>query len=313
MFAWIAGLGNAFLGYGVFFSSTTEYPQGQLNPDAWFPFALTGAILMIISVLYCSYSTKDQVKNLSKWSGTISLLSILTELKIALSNRSFMIFFFGNLFLSLSWGLANTLTLFVNTYFWDFEATQIKYFLPVYFVGTIFAFYLTPKMVKRFNKRNIVLICIGMVGLLSPLAFILYNLGLTPENGSYELVFFISTFLVFLITFNIVGIMVRDSMIGDIADEVELQSGKRQEGILFAAVGFMQKLNAGLGTFFAGQVLSLINFDRLNHTAEQAYTLAFVQGPVTTLLMIIPIIIFSMYSLTAQRHRDILEKLKSRT
>ena len=311
MFAWIAGLGNAFLGYGVFFSSTTEYPQGQLNPDAWFPFALTGAILMIISVLYCSYTTKDQAKNLSKWSGTISLLSILKELKIALSNRSFMIFFFGNLFLSLSWGLANTLTLFVNTYFWDFEATQIKYFLPVYFVGTIFAFYLTPKMVKRFNKRNIVLICIGMVGLLSPLAFILYNLGLTPENGSYELVFFISTFLVFLVTFNIVGIMVRDSMIGDIADEVELQSGKRQEGILFAAVGFMQKLNAGLGTFFAGQVLSLINFDRLNHTAEQAYTLAFVQGPVTTLLMIIPIIIFSMYSLTAQKHRDILEKLKS--
>ena len=313
MFAWIAGLGNAFLGYGVFFSSTTEYPQGQLNPDAWFPFALTGAILMIVSVLYCSYTTRDQAKNLSKWSGTISLLSILTELKIALSNRSFMIFFFGNLFLSLSWGLANTLTLFVNTYFWDFEATQIKYFLPVYFVGTIFAFYLTPKMVKRFNKRNIVLICISMVGLLSPAAFILYNLGLTPENGSYELVFFISTFLVFLITFNIVGIMVRDSMIGDIADEVELQSGKRQEGILFAAVGFMQKLNAGLGTFFAGQVLSLINFDRLNHTAEQAYTLAFVQGPVTTLLMIIPIIIFSMYSLTAQRHRDILEKLKSRT
>ena len=311
MFAWIAGLGNAFLGYGVFFSSTTEYPQGQLNPDAWFPFALTGAILMIVSVLYCSYTTRDQAKNLSKWSGTISLLSILTELKIALSNRSFMIFFFGNLFLSLSWGLANTLTLFVNTYFWDFEATQIKYFLPVYFVGTIFAFYLTPKMVKRFNKRNIVLICISMVGLLSPAAFILYNLGLTPENGSYELVFFISIFLVFLITFNIVGIMVRDSMIGDIADEVELQSGKRQEGILFAAVGFMQKLNAGLGTFFAGQVLSLINFDRLNHTAEQAYTLAFVQGPVTTLLMIIPIIIFSMYSLTAQKHRDILEKLKS--
>ena len=41
----------------------------------------------------------------------------------------------------------------------------------------------------------------------------------------------------------------------------------------------MQKLNAGLGTFFAGQVLNFINFDRSNHTAEQAYTLAFVQGP----------------------------------
>ncbi len=104
----------------------------------------------------------------------------------------------------------------------------------------------------------------------------MYNLGLTPENGTLQLVLFISGFLLFLITFNIVGIMVRDSMVGDIADEVELQSGKRQEGILFATVGFMQKLNAGLGTFFAGQVLSFINFDRLNHTAEQAYTLAVV-------------------------------------
>ena len=309
MFAWIAGLGNAFLGYGVFFSSTSAYPQGQLNPDAWFPFALTGAAIMVISALYCTVSTKDHAKNLSRWSGAISLSSIINELKIALSNKSFVIFFFGNLFLSLSWGLANTLTLFVNTYFWEFEATQIKYFLPIYLIGTIFAFYLTPKMVKRFDKRNIVVICIGMVGILSPAAFIFYNLGLTPPKGSIELVAFISLFLFILITFNIIGIMVRDSMVGDIADEVEFQSGKRQEGILFAAVGFMQKLNAGLGTFFAGQVLSFINFDRLNHTAEQAYTLAFVQGPVTTLLMVVPILIFSTYSLSKQKHKEILGKL----
>ena len=140
----------------------------------------------------------------------------------------------------------------------------------------------------------------------------MYNLGLTPEKGSMQLVFFISSFLLFLITFNIVGIMVRDSMIGDIADEVELQSGKRQEGILFAAVGFMQKLNAGLGTFFAGQVLNFINFDRLNHTAEQAYSLAFVQGPITTILMIVPIMIFSGYSLSASRHQEILQSLKTK-
>ena len=29
-FGWIAGLSNAFLGYGIFFASTPEYPQGQL-------------------------------------------------------------------------------------------------------------------------------------------------------------------------------------------------------------------------------------------------------------------------------------------
>ncbi len=311
MIGWVAGLSNAFLGYGLFFASTPEYPQGQLNPDAWFPFAVTGAVFMIISVLYSSISTKNEIKSLSKWSGSISLGDILKELKLAISNKSFLIFFFGNLFLSLSWGLANTLTLFVNTYFWEFEATQIKYFLPIYLVATLMAFYLTPRLVKFYDKRNLVLISITAVAFLSPVAFIMFNLGLTPEKGSYKLVLFISSFLFFLITFNIIGIMVRDSMIGDIADEVELQSGKRQEGILFAAVGFMQKLNAGLGSFFAGQVLAFINFDRLNHTAEQAYTLAFIQGPMTTILMIVPFIIFYRYTLSAKRHKDIINSLKS--
>ena len=287
------------------------YKRQQLNPDAWFPFAVTGALIMIFSVLYSSLSTKNEIDSLSKWSGSITLTAIFTELKIALGNKSFLIFFFGNLFLSLSWGLANTLTLFVNTYFWEFEATQIKYFLPIYLVATLFAFYLTPIMVNRYDKRIIVLVCIGAVGLLSPMAFIMYNLGLTPEKGSMQLVFFICSFLLFLITFNIVGIMVRDSMIGDIADEVELQSGKRQEGILFAAVGFMQKLNAGLGSFFAGLVLNFINFDRANHTAEQAYSLAFVQGPMTTILMIVPIIIFYNYTLSAKRHQEIVTFLYS--
>ena len=311
-FGWIAGLSNAFLGYGIFFASTPEYPQGQLNPDAWFPFALTGAIVMIISVLYSSYSTKDEIKSLSKWTGNITLTDIFKELRIAIGNKSFLIFFFGNLFLSLSWGLANTLTLFVNTYFWEFEATQIKYFLPIYLMGTLLALYLTPKLVNLFDKRTIVMISISVVGIIAPAAFIFYNLGLTPENGSYELVMFISSFLIILITFNIIGNMVRDSMVGDIADEVELDSGKRQEGILFATVGFMQKLNTGLGSFFAGQVLNFINFDRSNHTTEQAYTLAFVQGPITTLLMIVPLIIFSFYSLSASRHNEIIESLKSR-
>ena len=310
MIAWVAGLSNAFLGYGIFFASTPEYPRGQLNPDAWLPFAITGAIVMVITVLYSSFSTKNEVKSLSKWTGSISLGDILKELKIALGNKSFLIFFFGNLFLSLSWGLANTLTLFVNTYFWEFEATQIKYFLPIYLLATLFAFYLTPRLVDIYDKRLIVLVCIGAVGVLSPAAFVMYNLGLTPEKGSLQLVFFISSFLLFLITFNITGIMVRDSMVGDIADEVELQSGKRQEGILFATVGFMQKLNAGLGSFFAGQVLNIINFDRTNHTAEQAYSLAFVQGPVTTILMIVPLIIFYRYSLSAKKHKEIMHELK---
>ena len=292
-----------------FFTSTPDYPKGQLNPDAWLPFAITGAILMIFSVLYSSISTRNESKNLSKWRGSISIYDIFNELKIALGNKSFIVFFFGNLFLSLAWGLSNSLTLFVNTYFWEFEASQIKYFLPVYLISTLLAFYFTPRLVKFLDKKNIVLLSIFGVAFFAPMPLLMFYLGYTPEKGTLSLVLFIACFLVFLITFNVIGNMTRDSMIGDIADQVELDSGKRQEGVLFATVSFMQKLNTGIGSFFAGQVLNYINFDRSNNTPEQAYTLAIIQGPVVTLLFMIPLIIFLFYRLTKERHTSILRKL----
>ena len=72
----------------------------------------------------------------------------------------------------------------------------------------------------------------------------------------------------------------------------------------------MQKLNAGLGTFFAGLVLSFIGFNKDNPTADQGYALAFIQGPGTTILMIVPFIIFLGYSLSSARHKEIMSSLK---
>ena len=44
---------------------------------------------------------------------------------------------------------------------------------------------------------------------------------------------FLWIFILIGITNNIIGNMIRDSMVADIADEVELITDKRQEGVLF--------------------------------------------------------------------------------
>ena len=121
------------------------------------------------------------------------------------------------------------------------------------------AFYLTPRLVKRLDKKNLVLMCIFGTAFFSPIAFISYNLGLTPERGTLSLIFFLSIPLVFISCFSVMGNMTRDSMIGDIADEVELTSGKRQEGVLYSAVSFIQKVNTAIGGFVAGLVLKIID------------------------------------------------------
>ena len=312
MFAWTAGICNAFLAYNIFFKSTEKFSFGQLNPEAYFPLALTGSIFMVISILYSSLITRNEIKNLSSWKGAISIKQMLSELKIALSNRSFVLFFLGSLSLSICWGLLNSLTLFINTDFWQLKGSQIGIFLYIYFGAAFLAFYITPKFVTFIGKRNFVLICVAGVALSSPIAFIFYNLGLTPDKGTNALVLFLCIPLIFISTLSIAGNMTRDAMIGDIADEVDLQSGKRQEGVLYSTVSFVQKVNTAFGALTGGLTLWVLNITSETPTYDQAYSLFFVQGVIGPVLLVIPLIFFHFYSLDKKRHSDILRQLKER-
>ena len=313
MFAWVAGICNAFLAYNIFFRSTPDYSFGQLNPEAYFPLALTGAIFMVLSLLYSSITTTDKIHNLSKWTESITIKQIVKELKIAISNKSFILFFLGSLTLSISWGLLNSLTLFINTDFWGLKGSQIGVFLYIYFGAAFLAFYITPKFVSIIGKRNFVLLCVLGVALSAPIAFISYNLGLTPEKGTTTLVLFLCVPLIFISTLSIAGNMARDAMIGDIADEVDLQSGKRQEGVLYSAVSFVQKVNTAIGSLTGGLTLWVLNITAETPTYDQAYSLFFVQGVIGPLLLIIPILFFYFYSLDKKRHSEILQQLKDRS
>ena len=312
MFAWTAGICNAFLAYNIFFKSTPEYSYGQLNPDAYFPLAITGAFMMVLSIIYSSFSTIKEIDNLSTWKGSISISEIFSELKIAISNKSFILFFLGSLSLSISWGLLNSLTLFINTDFWGLKGNQIGIFLYIYFGAAFVAFYITPKFVSKIGKKNFVLFCVFGVALASPIAFISYNLGLTPDKGTSSLVLFLCLPLVVVSTLSIAGNMTRDAMIGDIADEVDLQSGKRQEGVLYSAVSFVQKVNTAIGALTGGLTLWVLNITKETPTYDQAYSLFYVQGVIGPALLLIPIIFFYFYSLDIKRHQEILLALKKR-
>ena len=143
---------------------------------------------MVLSLLYSSITTTNKIENLSKWTEAVTLKQIIKELKIAISNKSFILFFLGSLTLSISWGLLNSLTLFINTDFWGLKGSQIGIFLYIYFGAAFLAFYITPKFVAIIGKRNFVLFCVLGVALSAPIAFISYNFCLlytspSPRDG----------------------------------------------------------------------------------------------------------------------------------
>ena len=315
MMGWGGGLFNAFLAYTVFFKDTPEYIPGTQNPEPWVYYGMTGALLMCGAVLITYFGTLKYRDNSYKDISSFDLKLIFTQIYIALKNKSFLIFFFGYLFIAISWGLNSSLQIYMNTYFWEFKSIMIASFLGIYVLSTFTAFILVPRLVLYIEKRAILLFAIAFAALVPPIPIILFINGMLPQPGSWNLFYSLVPFIYIANTCLSSSAIIRESMLGDISDEVELDSKIGQQGLMFASSSLIGKLNTGFGILVAGIALELISFPQgseVSPNADQIFSLAMVQGPLVAVLMIIPFGIFSLYKINRKRHEYIISQLEHR-
>ena len=315
MFGWAGGLFNAFLAYTVFFKDTPEYIPGTQNPEPWIYYGMTGAVLMSISVLVTYFGTLKYRNTSSNDQISFDLKLIFSQIFIALKNKSFLIFFFGYLFIAVSWGLNSSLQIYMNTYFWEFKSIMIASFLGIYALSTFSAFLLVPRLVSFLEKRSILLFVITLAALIPPIPIFLHLNDILPDSGSWKLFFALAPFIYIANTCLSSSAIIRESMLGDISDEVELESKIGQQGLMYASSSLIGKLNTGLGILVAGLALEFIGFPQGSEVlpnADQIFSLAMVQGPFVAVLMIIPFGIFSFYKIDRQKHKNIMSQLEAR-
>jgi Na+/melibiose symporter-like transporter len=104
-------------------------------------------------------------------------------------------------------------------------------------------------------------------------------------------------------------------MLGDISDEVELDTNLGQQGLMYASSSLIGKLNTGMGILMAGLALEFIGFpqgSQVTPNSDHIFNLAMIQGPLVAVLMIIPFAIFSMYKIDRFRHQEIIDELENR-
>jgi GPH family glycoside/pentoside/hexuronide:cation symporter len=109
------------------------------------------------------------------------------------------------------------------------------------------------------------------------------------------------------------------SMLPDVIDLDELQTGERREGIFYALMVFLQKVGLGLGLFFLGQVLDWAGFipsvagEPLPSQPESALlAIRLAIGPLPAVALIGGMCLVWLYPITRQRHRQILQELEAR-
>ena len=190
-------------------------------------------------------------------------------------------------------GVLSALLMISFTYFWELNTLQIS----VLFAGPpILAVILVAGsshyMGKRLEKQQLLQFsCIvGALNLawLTPLKL----LGWLPQEAGIVFGLVFVNYAIF-VTMTILRTIATQALLADIADEHELATGQRQEGVMFAAAFFAAKFCAGFGYLVAGPFLDIIGLEAgalPGETPESvALGLGIVMGPGLALMLIVPI------------------------
>ena len=108
------------------------------------------------------------------------------------------------------------------------------------------------------------------------------------------------------------------SLLPDVVDLDELNTGQRREGVFYAFMVFLQKVSLALGIGLVGQALSMAGFINSTTTEtivqpEAALTVIRVAiGPLPTLCLIMGLILAYAYPITREVHSQILLQLAER-
>ena len=261
-FLWIGDGLTAFIALRYFFATTPEYPNGALDPSNYPHFAFWIAATILLLRLYAAWATRERIPYLSQAEPStprFSFIEFWRDILRALGNRKYVILLFALLFFSLMTGVRNGIYMYKMTYFWQMTNDDISWFIIGSAFGYIFAAFVVKRLHARLDKRwTGALACfIYTVGPAIPI--VLGYFGVLAPTTPYLLAILIAFSVLQHAPYSILTTTIR-SVIADIADENELRTGLRQEGILYAARQFFQRIDTALGTMLAGWALVIINF-----------------------------------------------------
>jgi len=260
-FGWWGGLSIAILAYLVFLP---QAEGGVLFRDGYQTYGTVASLLMMGAILVSAVGTHRHIPRLKRPPAKrpFDPRRTVRELHETLSNRSFLVLFFSGIFSAMAAGISTSLNIYFNTFFWEFTSEQIGMLTLPLFVSAGLALVISPAVSRRFGKKRAALGVAGIAFMGAPLPMLLRLAGLFPANGTPELFYTLVTFNMIEVTLIIVASILISSMVADVVEDSEVQTGRRSEGVFFAARTFIQKAVHGVGAFSATMILAAIEFPK---------------------------------------------------
>ena len=311
---WFVGVLVPATSLAFLFTSDTAV-DGRFISDNYHQYGLLSALGIICASWICLRGTWGYIPTLPKADDTTEN-SLWHDIRDTFRNRNFRYMVGLETLIGGIGGIISTLLMVYYTYFWQLETSEISLLfagpplLAVLLVTTSAKF-----MNERLEKQQLLrLSCVaGAINLLwlTPLAL----LDLLPGNHTLVLTLIYLNWTIH-ITFVIIRTVSMFSLLADIADEQDLSTGRRQEGVMFAAAFFAAKFISGFGYLVAGPFLDVIGLETGMQPGETPpsvfWGLGLVMGPGLAVMLVIPAWMAFRLDLNMKNQLDIQQTLKAR-
>jgi GPH family glycoside/pentoside/hexuronide:cation symporter len=290
------------LGYWVFMYG----PKGLLDRVAYSHFGWTCAAVALIAGLTSAFailSLRGRLRPVDPKG--VGSLHLTNEIRDIVRSRSFWFLFLCCLLFWTSAGLAATLGIHANLYFWRLPPDIIGLLPLIAIIGYAAGIPLCTLLLQSFEKRNVALMGLTLTCGTQLFPAPLRLLGLLPDGDALYWILGIVSFLGGMA--GTCAFVPWGSMMADAADEHELLFGSRREGLYFAGLFLSIKAAVGLGGFLGGTCLDLIHFPRdvasiATHPLppDVVTNLGLVQGPLAALIGVASALVLLGYRIDRQ-------------
>lgn len=317
-FGWTGGNAMAVIGFGAIFAVTTENPAGLMSRAAWGNYGLLGSVLIFLGIMVSALGTHNRIPTFEAPppKRKLTLRRIFGEIFETLRERSFFALFAATLFGGIASGVAAALSFLMGNFFWAF--TEFQIFIQVCFVmvSALLGGIVAPFFVGWFGKKKAVIILGIMAFSVAPMPVALRLLGVMPENGDPSLFLIVTAVNTIDVALIIAAQIVLYSMIADLVEVSELKTGRRSEGIFYAAVTFIRKSSQGFGAAAAGFILAFANMPDNPRSgevgADALYRMGLGYAPSLWLLWTLMLISIGFYKVDRDGHNKNLAELARR-
>lgn len=284
---------------------------GAFADNPYMGYAVSAGIWTVAIIVPCFitfFGTREPAYATQPTASSDSL-GFFQGLKVAFSNRAFLlvtlIYMFSWLTLQF---VQNNLIFFVK----DWVGMPIDQFGFVLIVLQLSAFtwvLIWGRISERIGKKNVYYIG-GTV-------FVLTELGLfMVQPGQAVLVYALAVIAGAGLA---VAYLVPWSMLPDVIESDELETGQRREGVFYGVFVLLQKLGLSLGLFISAQVLGFTGYIQSVpgqpppvQPDSALFAIRVLVGPAGAVILLLSFVAVYLYPITKAKHAEIRAKLEAR-